>query len=59
MLNAMMENENRSFTTISIFYEIIVAEHGVCDHDLRKEVRILVKNFFSIVAFNRFNYKSR
>ena len=42
-----------------LFYEIIVAEHGVCDHDLRREVRILVKKFFSIVAFNRFNYDSR
>ena len=41
------------------FYEIIVAEHGVCDHDLRREVRILVKKKFSIVAFNRFNYNSR
>ena len=53
MLNAMMENENKIFTNISIFCVIIVAEHGVCDHDDQN----IVKNFlvFTIVI-NMINF---
>ena len=32
----MMESENNSFTNISAFFEVIVADHGICDHDLRE-----------------------
>ena len=35
---AMMENENKRFTDISIFSEIMAAEHGVFEDDLRKEI---------------------
>ena len=54
MLNAAMENENKSSTNISIFFfEIMVAEHGACNHDLRKDIKILVRPFlFSIKVFN-------
>lgn len=45
MLNAMMDNENKHFTNISIFSEIIVQEYGVCDHNLKKERKILLKTF--------------
>ena len=35
------------------FYEITVAEHDACDHDLRKEIKILVERFsFSILVFS-------
>ena len=31
----------------------MVAEHGLCDHDRRKVINILVKTFlFSIIVFN-------
>lgn len=44
VLNAMIENENNSFANISSFIE----------HDLRREIKILVKLFFSfsIMVFN-------
>ena len=41
MLNTMIENEHKSFTNVSIFSEILVADHGLCDHDLRKEIKIV------------------
>ena len=53
MLNAILENENKSYTNISIFSEIIVA-NGVCCHDLWEVIKILVKTFlFSIIVFNK------
>ena len=31
----------------------MVAEHGVCDHNLRKEIKILEKTFLlSIIVYN-------
>ena len=50
----MIENEHKSFTNILIFFsEIMVAKHGVCGHDFRKEIKILVQTFFlSIIVFN-------
>ena len=42
MLNIMKENGRKSFTNVSVFSEIIVADHGICDHDIRKEIRIIV-----------------
>ena len=38
----MTENENKSFTDISSFSKITVADDGICDHDLRKEMKITV-----------------
>ena len=38
----MMENENKSFN-ISISSEIVVADHGICDGDLREEIKMIVK----------------
>ena len=35
----MMENKNKCFTNISTFPEIIVADHDMCDHYLKKEVK--------------------
>ena len=29
------------FTNISIFFELIVADHGICNHDLMKEIKII------------------
>ena len=54
MLNTMMENENKRFTNISIFFsKIMVTEHSVCYHDLRKVIKLLVKPFwFSIIIFH-------
>lgn len=49
----MMENENHGFTNIMIFFiEIMVVEYGICDHDLRKKVEILVKTLVFVVAWN-------
>ena len=31
MLNTMMKNERKSFTNASVFSEIMVADHGICD----------------------------
>ena len=56
MLNAMMNNENKTFTKVFFFSETMVTEYGVCDHDLRKEIKILVKLFLlSIIVFNTMN----
>ena len=39
--------------TFRFFYEITVPEHDACDHDLRKEIKILVEPFsFSILVFS-------
>ena len=39
------------------FSDILVAEHGIYDHDLRKKVKILVKILFlfSVLVFNMIN----
>ena len=42
MLNAMMEDESESCVDVLIF---LVVGHVACDHDLRKEIRILVNVF--------------
>ena len=53
----MIENESKSFTNISTFFEIMVVEHGVCDHDLRKVIKILVKTFlFFIIEFDMMKF---
>lgn len=36
-----MENEKNIFSNILNFSESMVAEHGLCDHDLRKEIKII------------------
>ena len=42
----------KSLTNISIIYEIIVAKHVICNHELRKEIKIVQKTFlFSIIVF--------
>ena len=53
ILNAMTDNKNKSFTNALIFFKIMVPENAVCDHDFKKENKILLKTFlFSIIAFN-------
>ena len=43
----MIENENKSFTDIFFFFsEIMIPKHGVIDHGLKKEIKVLVKTFF-------------
>ena len=38
------ESENKRFTnTLILFSEIMVTEQGACDHDRRKEIKILVR----------------
>ena len=36
-----MKSKNTIFTNTLIFSEIIVADHGICDHDLRKDIKII------------------
>ena len=39
-----MESESKRFTnTLIFFFEIMATEYGACDHDPRKEIKILVK----------------
>ena len=50
-----MENRSRIFTNILIFFlDIMVPIHSLCDHDLRKEIKIFIKIWvlFSIRLFN-------
>ena len=42
----MMENEHKSFTDISIFSEVKVADHCIYDHDTSKDMKIIVKLLF-------------
>ena len=39
---------------IDPFSEIMVADHGICNHDLRNEIELLVKHLFSfpVATFN-------
>ena len=39
---------------IDPFSEIMVADHGMCNHDLRNEIEVLVKHLFSfpVATFN-------
>ena len=51
----MMGCENESLTNISIFFffsEIVVPEHAICEHDLRKEIKLVKTFLFSIIVFN-------
>ena len=52
MWNAVIESGEISFSS-----KIMVLEHGICDHDLRKEIKILVGILllFSIIVFNMIN----
>ena len=52
--NIMMKNENKSFTKISNFPEIMVADHCISNHYLWKRIKILVKLlfFFSVLILN-------
>ena len=45
MLKNMTENENKRFINkyFDVFSEIVVADHDICDHDLRKEIMIIVR----------------
>ena len=36
------KNRHKSFTNISVFSEILNAGHGLCNHDLRKKIKIIV-----------------
>ena len=36
----MTENEHKTFT--NILSEIMVVDHGICNHDLRKEMKTVV-----------------
>ena len=56
-LNTMMENEHKRFTNVSIFSEIKFVDHGICDHDLRKGIKIIVELwFFYVIGFNMMNF---
>ena len=49
-----MEN---NLLTFPFFSKFMVLEQGICDHDLRKEIKILVEILllFSVVVFNMMN----
>ena len=34
--------QKQNLTNITIFSEIMIADHGICDHDLRKDIKIIV-----------------
>ena len=38
----MMENVNKCLINIWIFFLDHVADHGICDHNLMKEIKIMV-----------------
>ena len=38
----MTENNQKKFIDIFDFSEIVVADHSICDYDLRKEIKLLV-----------------
>lgn len=42
MLNTMMKIKNKSFIDILIFSEIMVADHDICNYDLKKEIKMIV-----------------
>ena len=37
-----MDKEDKSFSNISIFCEVMVPDHSICDNDLRKEMKKIV-----------------
>ena len=37
-----MESENKSFTNNQFSSEITVEDHGICDHDLKKVIKMTV-----------------
>ena len=39
------KTKTKNLLIFDFFTEIIVAEHGICDHDFSKEIKILVKIF--------------
>ena len=41
MLNVTMDNEQKNFTNLSIFSEILVAHRSIYHHNLRKEIKII------------------
>ena len=42
MLNTRIENKHKSSTNISIFSKIMVLDHAIYGHDLKKEIKIMV-----------------
>ena len=38
----LMDKEDKSFSNISIFCEVMVPDHSICDNDLRKEMKKIV-----------------
>ena len=46
------------FTNISIFSEIIVADHGICNHDLMKEIKTIeyLLLLFFVIVFNMMTF---
>ena len=38
----LMDKEDKSFSNISIFCEVMVPDHRICDNDLRKEMKKIV-----------------
>ena len=60
MLTVICKTKAKALPIFHFFSEIMVAEHGICGHDLRNEVEILVKNLFlfSTILFNIMNVYS-
>ena len=46
ILKAMIENEIKVLLIFNFFSEIMLAERGACNHDVRKKIKILVKVFY-------------
>ena len=38
----LMDKEDKSFSNISIFCEVMIPDHRICDNDLRKEMKKIV-----------------
>ena len=49
-----MENENKCFANNQFSSQIPVEDHGICDNDLRKGMKIIVKLLclFPVIVFN-------
>ena len=42
MSNNMIEDKLNSLTNFSAFPKIKIVGHGICDYDLRKDIKIVV-----------------
>ena len=50
----MIENETKVLLMLIFFSEIMLAEHGAYNHDLKKDIKMLVK-IYLIIVFNMIN----